>query len=278
MIGNLERRYRETNSEYIRERITEYMSDKPCPTCKGKRLRPEAIAVTVAGANIIEVTSWPILRTLEWINDLSGKKSALTRRQLAIAERVIKEIRSRLGFLVDVGLDYLTLNRSAGSLSGGEAQRIRLATQVGSRLVGVLYVLDEPSIGLHAARQHAPAQHAQGLARSGQHRAGRRARRRDHPRSRLDRRPRARAQASTAAASSPRAPSSPSWPTPHSLTGQYLSGSKQIPVPKHRREGNGKQSDGRRGARQQSEGPHGQYPAGQAGLHHGRVRAAASPP
>ena len=98
VIGNLERRYRETNSEYIRERITEYMSDKPCPTCKGKRLRPEAIAVTVAGANIIEVTSWPIQRTLEWINDLSGKKSALTRRQLAIAERVIKETRSRLGF------------------------------------------------------------------------------------------------------------------------------------------------------------------------------------
>ena len=150
VIGNLERRYRETNSEYMRERITEYMSDKPCPTCKGKRLRPEAIAVTVAGANIIEVTSWPIRRTLDWVSELGGKKSALTRRQVAIAERIIKEIRSRLGFLVDVGLDYLTLNRSAGSLSGGEAQRIRLATQVGSRLVGVLYVLDEPSIGLHA--------------------------------------------------------------------------------------------------------------------------------
>ncbi len=109
VVGNLERRYRETNSEYIRERITEYMSDKPCPTCKGQRLRPEAIAVTVAGANIIEVTSWPILRTLEWVNDLTGKKSALTSRQQAIAERVIKEIKSRLGFLVDVGLDYLTL-------------------------------------------------------------------------------------------------------------------------------------------------------------------------
>src|SRR5512135_1816728 len=146
VVGNLERRYRETNSEYIRERITEYMSDKPCPTCKGKRLRPEAIAVTVEGANIIEVTGWPILRTLDWISELGGKKSPLTKRQQAVAERVIKEIRSRLGFLVDVGLDYLTLNRSAGSLSGGEAQRIRLATQVGSRLVGVLYVLDEPSI------------------------------------------------------------------------------------------------------------------------------------
>ena len=149
VVGNLERRYRETNSEYIRERISEYMSDKPCPTCKGQRLRPEAIAVTVGGVNIIEVTGWPIVRTLNWISEINGKKSPLTKRQKAIAERVIKEIKSRLGFLVDVGLDYLTLNRSAGSLSGGEAQRIRLATQVGSRLVGVLYVLDEPSIGLH---------------------------------------------------------------------------------------------------------------------------------
>ena len=125
VVGNLERRYRETNSEYIRERISEYMSDKPCPTCKGQRLRPEAIAVTVSGVNIIEVTSWPVIKTLDWISEINGKKSPLTNRQKAIAERVIKEIKSRLGFLVDVGLDYLTLNRSAGSLSGGEAQRIR---------------------------------------------------------------------------------------------------------------------------------------------------------
>ncbi|MDP2974847.1 MAG: pantoate--beta-alanine ligase, partial [Anaerolineales bacterium] len=149
VIPNLERRYRETQSEYIRSKITEYMTDRPCPTCQGKRLRPEAIAVTVDDINIIEVTAWPINRTLEWIERLAGKKTPLNARQQAISERILKEIHSRLGFLVNVGLDYLTLNRSAGSLSGGEAQRIRLATQVGSRLVGVLYVLDEPSIGLH---------------------------------------------------------------------------------------------------------------------------------
>jgi excinuclease ABC subunit A len=149
VIPNLERRYRETNSEYIRNKIGEFMSDRPCPTCKGDRLRPEALAVTVDGHNIVEVTSWPINRTLEFIQGLSGEKSVLSQRQVTIAERILKEITARLGFLVDVGLNYLTLNRSAGSLSGGEAQRIRLATQIGSHLMGVLYVLDEPSIGLH---------------------------------------------------------------------------------------------------------------------------------
>jgi excinuclease ABC subunit A len=149
VIPNLERRFRETSSEFIRSRISEYMSDRPCPTCKGNRLRPEAIAVTVDDRNIIEVTNWPVIDTLNWVSRLMDEKSTLTPRQQAIAERVLKEIRERLGFLVDVGLDYLTLRRSAGSLSGGEAQRIRLATQIGSRLMGVLYVLDEPSIGLH---------------------------------------------------------------------------------------------------------------------------------
>lgn len=149
IVTNLERRYRETNSEYIRNKITEFMSDRPCPTCKGTRLRPEALAVTVDGTNIVEVTTWPVLRTLQWVEHLAGAETPFTRRQSAISERILKEIRSRLGFLVDVGLDYLTLHRSAGSLSGGEAQRIRLATQIGSRLMGVLYVLDEPSIGLH---------------------------------------------------------------------------------------------------------------------------------
>ena len=239
VVGNLERRYRETNSEYIRERITEYMSDKPCPTCKGQRLRPEAIAVTVAGANIIEVTSWPILRTLEWANDLNSKKSALTSRQKAIAERVIKEIKSRLGFLVDVGLDYLTLNRSAGSLSGGEAQRIRLATQVGSRLVGVLYVLDEPSIGLHPRDNTRLLNTLKGLRDLGntvlvvEH---------DDETIReadwiVDLGPAAGEHGGEIVAEG----------TPkmilantHSLTGQYLSGRKQIPTPKKRREGNGK--------------------------------------
>lgn len=149
VIPNLERRYRETNSEYIRARIAEFMTDQPCPTCNGTRLRPEALAVTVDGFNIVEVTDWPVNRTLAWIERLSGPDSPLTERQRAIADRILKEIKARLGFLVDVGLDYLTLRRSASTLSGGEAQRIRLATQVGSRLMGVLYVLDEPSIGLH---------------------------------------------------------------------------------------------------------------------------------
>jgi len=239
VVGNLERRYRETNSEYIREKITEYMSDKPCPTCKGKRLRPEAIAVTVSGANIIEVTSWPILKTLDWVGDLSGKKSVLTNRQKAIAERVIKEIKSRLGFLVDVGLDYLTLNRSAGSLSGGEAQRIRLATQVGSRLVGVLYVLDEPSIGLHPRDNTRLLNTLKGLRDLGnsvlvvEH---------DDETIReadwiIDLGPAAGEHGGRVIAEG----------TPddilankHSLTGAYLSGRKQIEVPKKRRTGNGK--------------------------------------
>lgn len=148
VIPNLERRYRETQSEYIRGKISEYMSDRPCPTCKGERLRPEALAVTILDKNINEVTKWPINRTLEFADRLN-EKGVLGTREATIAESIIKEIISRLGFLVDVGLDYLTLSRSAGSLSGGEAQRIRLATQIGSRLMGVLYVLDEPSIGLH---------------------------------------------------------------------------------------------------------------------------------
>ncbi len=149
VIPNLERRYRETNSDYIRNKISEFMSDRPCPTCKGQRLRPEAMAVTVDNCNIVEVTKWPINRTLEFIQRLAQPDLVLTSRQITIVERIIKEIQARLGFLVDVGLNYLTLNRSAGSLSGGEAQRIRLATQIGSHLMGVLYVLDEPSIGLH---------------------------------------------------------------------------------------------------------------------------------
>ncbi|MGZ6316911.1 MAG: excinuclease ABC subunit UvrA, partial [Anaerolineales bacterium] len=239
VVGNLERRYRETNSEYIRERITEYMSDKPCPVCKGQRLRPEAIAVTVAGANIIEVTSWPILRALEWVNNLTGKNSSLTRRQQAIAERVIKEIKSRLGFLADVGLDYLTLRRSAGSLSGGEAQRIRLATQVGSRLVGVLYVLDEPSIGLHPRDNTRLLNTLKGLRDLGntvlvvEH---------DDETIRdadwiVDLGPAAGEHGGQIVAEgTPKA----IMANHHSLTGAYLSGRKQIPVPKKRREGNGK--------------------------------------
>ncbi|MGA9534137.1 MAG: excinuclease ABC subunit UvrA [Anaerolineales bacterium] len=149
IVGNLERRYQETNSNYVRGRIQEFMSERPCPSCGGARLRPEALAVTIDGINIIDVTDWPIAKSLAWIGKLQSKGSPLDKRARAIAERVLREVHDRLKFLVDVGLEYLTLNRSAGSLSGGEAQRIRLATQIGSRLMGVLYVLDEPSIGLH---------------------------------------------------------------------------------------------------------------------------------
>ncbi len=151
VIPNLERRYKETDSEYIRAKIEEYMSVNPCPTCEGKRLKPEALAVTVAGENIVQVAGRPVNQVLKWVDRLqgSGGPSPLTPREQIIAGQILKEIRARLRFLVDVGLDYLTLDRAANTLSGGEAQRIRLATQIGSGLMGVLYILDEPSVGLH---------------------------------------------------------------------------------------------------------------------------------
>ena len=144
VVGNLEKRYIETDSEYRREKIEEYMSHVPCPKCKGARLRPEALAVMVGEKNVHELTQLSVTEAQKFFASVE-----FTPREWMIAERVVKEIRERLGFLVDVGLGYLTLSRSAGTLSGGEAQRIRLASQVGSGLVGVLYVLDEPSIGLH---------------------------------------------------------------------------------------------------------------------------------
>jgi excinuclease ABC subunit A len=167
IIGNLNRRYQESQSEYIRERIQEFMTERPCPVCKGQRLRPEALAVTIDNANIIEVTHWPVVETLRWIRRLQQEDGPLSQRQHQIASRILKEIVDRLGFLVDVGLDYLTLDRSAGSLSGGEAQRIRLATQIGSRLMGVLYVLDEPSIGLHPRDNHRLIQTLEGMRELG---------------------------------------------------------------------------------------------------------------
>src|SRR5438093_6444229 len=145
----LERQHRETTSDYIRADIERYMSERPCPVCKGKRLKPEALAVTVAERNIAEVTALTVSEALEWVAALERERGGLGVRERKIAKQVLKEIRTRLGFLVDVGLDYLTVDRSATTLSGGEAQRIRLATQIGSGLMGVLYILDEPSIGLH---------------------------------------------------------------------------------------------------------------------------------
>jgi excinuclease ABC subunit A len=144
ILPNIERRYAETDSDASREKLEQFMREIPCRACKGQRLRPETLAVTIGDKNIADVTDLAIRDALAFTGDMG-----LSEREEMIAARLVKEIRSRLGFLVDVGLDYLTLGRAAGTLAGGEAQRIRLATQIGSGLVGVLYILDEPSIGLH---------------------------------------------------------------------------------------------------------------------------------
>jgi excinuclease ABC, A subunit len=146
VIANLSKVYEGTESENSKERMSRYISTKPCLTCHGKRLKPVSIAVTIDGKNIINVTEMSVEEALEFFKELETK---LNDREYTIARLILKEIKARLGFLVDVGLDYLTLSRSAATLSGGEAQRIRLATQIGSSLMGVLYILDEPSIGLH---------------------------------------------------------------------------------------------------------------------------------
>ena len=146
IIPNLERRFRETDSEFIKSELERYMVARPCPTCGGKRLKPEILAVTVDGRNIWDVSTLSISSACDFVGGLPER---LTDRENAIARQVLKEISSRLGFLLDVGLDYLTLDRTSQTLSGGEAQRIRLATPIGSSLMGVLYILDEPSIGLH---------------------------------------------------------------------------------------------------------------------------------
>jgi len=152
VINNMARRYRETQSDGMREAFEQFMAKVPCQTCGGKRLRPEALAVTVVDSSIYDVTLLPVGDLLDWVNSLrgiNGQDAKLNPRDQEIAYQILKEIEARVGFLNNVGLNYLSLSRSAGSLSGGEAQRIRLATQIGSRLTGVLYVLDEPSIGLH---------------------------------------------------------------------------------------------------------------------------------
>ena len=149
VVNNLARRHRDTDSEWSRTDIERYMTAVPCTACGGARLKPEILAVHVDGRSIVEVTRMAVAAAATWANSLEGDDSPLSSRERAIAVQILKEIRERLTFLVDVGLDYLTLDRAATSLSGGEAQRIRLATQIGSSLMGVLYVCDEPSIGLH---------------------------------------------------------------------------------------------------------------------------------
>jgi len=150
VVPNLERRYKETNSDYIRSEIERYMRIQVCPRCHGKRLRPEVLAVKVNEKSISDVTEMTVDKLVPWFEELANDKNILSTKDLKIAEQIIKEIGDRLKFLQNVGLEYITLDRAAHTLSGGEAQRIRLATQIGSGLVGVVYILDEPSIGLHA--------------------------------------------------------------------------------------------------------------------------------
>ncbi len=149
VVNNLQRRHKETDSDYVRADIERYMGAVPCPDCGGRRLRPEALGVRIDGRTVVDATDGDITATLRWFDRLDGPETPLGERERTIARQILKEIRSRLRFLIDVGLEYLTLNRASGSLSGGESQRIRLATQIGSALMGVLYICDEPSIGLH---------------------------------------------------------------------------------------------------------------------------------
>ncbi|RDY23073.1 excinuclease ABC subunit UvrA [Romboutsia maritimum] len=234
VIVNLERRYRETNSDYSREKIEEYMAERPCPKCKGSRLRKEVLSVLVDGKNIMEVTDFSVNELISFIENIN-----LTEKQRFIAQEILKEIKGRASFLRDVGLDYLNLSRKAGTLSGGEAQRIRLATQIGSALVGVLYVLDEPSIGLHQRdndRLIGTLRHLTDLGNTlivVEH---------DEDTMReadyiVDIGPGAGIHGGEIVS---QGTLDEILKNENSITGQYLSGKKEIPIPKEIREGNGK--------------------------------------
>ena len=234
ICNNVERRYKETQSDASKRELEELMAECPCPTCKGKRLKKESLAVTVGDKDIDALTRMSVVDELQWVDRLE-----LTHQQHLIADRILKEIKSRLGFLQSVGLGYLALSRSAGTLSGGESQRIRLATQIGSSLMGVLYILDEPSIGLHQRDNDKLLATLQNLRDLGntllvvEHdedtmRAA------DYP---IDIGPGAGIHGGeVVAAGTPEEVMA----NPNSLTGQYLSGKKRIPVPETRRPGNGK--------------------------------------
>ncbi|HET6420674.1 MAG TPA: excinuclease ABC subunit UvrA [Geobacteraceae bacterium] len=229
VLNNLERRYRETESEQVREELERYMNVMPCPTCHGARLKKEALFVKVAGRNICNITALSINDALVFFSDLS-----LSKKDEEIARRILKEIRDRLKFLVDVGLDYLSLDRTSGTLSGGEGQRIRLATQIGSSLVGVLYILDEPSIGLHQrdnARLLQTLKHLRDLGNTVlvvEH-DEETILEADHV---IDMGPGAGVHGGEVVAQGTPAEV---MENPLSLTGQYLSGALSIPVPKKRR-------------------------------------------
>ncbi len=239
IIPNLERRYRESTSDYVRGKLEDYMVNKPCSTCDGTRLQPVARAVDIDGETITSVSSRPVALILDWVLCLQDEKTTpLSTREQIIAAPILKEVRARLEFMIDVGLDYLTLARTAGTLSGGEAQRIRLATQIGSRLMGVLYVLDEPSIGLHQ-RDNARLIHTlMGMRDLGntvlvvEH---------DEETMRMadwivDLGPGAGRNGGLVVAEGP---VETIINNGSSLTGDYLSGRKRIPLPKKRRKGTG---------------------------------------
>ena len=233
ICNNVERRYKETQSDASKRELEELMAECPCPTCKGKRLKKESLAVTVGDKDIDALTRMSVVDELQWVDRLE-----LTHQQHLIADRILKEIKSRLGFLQSVGLGYLTLSRSAGTLSGGESQRIRLATQIGSSLMGVLYILDEPSIGLHQRDNDKLLATLQNLRDLGntllvvEH---------DEDTMReadyiVDIGPGAGVNGGrVVAAGTPEEVMN----TPGSITGDYLSGRKKIPVPTQRRSGNG---------------------------------------
>ncbi len=242
VIPNLQRRYKESTSDYVRSEIERYMSARPCPVCRGKRLRPEALAVTVADKSIDQMTAMPVADALRWVRTLRGEEgeSPLSTRDQTIARQILKEIDDRLNFMVNVGLDYLTLARAASTLSGGEAQRIRLATQIGSRLMGCLYILDEPSIGLHQRDNARLIGTLKGIRDLGntvlvvEH---------DEDTMRtadwiLDLGPGAGEHGGQVVCS---APLDEFLRCQESLTAQYLRGERQIPIPQARRSGNGKQ-------------------------------------
>lgn len=233
VLKNLERRYQETNSDYIKEKMEIYMRIIPCQECNGKRLRPEVLAVTVGGYNIAQLSDMPIRDSLKAMEEL-----VLSPKEKAIARQILKEIRSRLQFLIDVGLDYLNLSRSSGSLSGGESQRIRLATQIGSSLVGVLYILDEPSIGLHQKDNAKLLSTLRNLTDIGNtlivvEHDWETMREADHI---VDIGPGAGIHGGEVVA---QGTFEEIMACEKSITGSYLSGKKVIPIPEERREGNG---------------------------------------
>ena len=236
IITNLERRYRESDSDYVKTEIEKLMVSKPCPTCGGKRLRPEILAVTIGELDIWDISTMSIKDALRWAGGLRGE---LNERERAIAAQVVKEIVARLGFLVDVGLDYLTMDRTSVTLSGGEAQRIRLATQIGTTLMGVLYILDEPSIGLHQrdnAKLIATLTRLRDLGNTVlvvEH---------DEETIRtadwvVDIGPGAGEHGGEIIANGPL---EDLLAEPRSITGAYLRGERQVPIPKKRRKGSGK--------------------------------------